>query len=101
MSRVPSIRSFIRFRRRRSVLLPHPLGPMNAATDRSGTVSEMSNSACLGPYQKFTPRTASFSVAGGRAGVVVRARCGRVGQNAESESMRSRSSSVSVARRHR
>src|SRR5690242_4627689 len=58
--RVPSIRSFIRLSERRKVDLPHPDGPISATTDRSGTVSEMSQSACLGPYQNDIPLTRNF-----------------------------------------
>src|SRR5262249_32194137 len=78
-----SIRSFIRLRSRNSVLLPQPLGPMNAATDRSGIVSEISNSACLAPYQKFTWRTANFASAAG-SGVSSDGETGRVRTASES-----------------
>src|SRR5438034_8084296 len=59
-TRVRSIRSFMRLRARRNVDLPHPDGPMNAVTDRAGTASVMSNSACVAPYQNDKPRTSSF-----------------------------------------
>src|SRR6476661_4908543 len=52
--RVPSIRSFIRFRHRRNVDLPQPDGPIRARTDFSRTVRSISNSACLVGYQKLT-----------------------------------------------
>src|SRR5262245_58327951 len=59
-TRLPSIRSFIRLRERRKVDMPHPDGPINARTDRSGIVSAMFHSACLEPYQKFIPSTVNF-----------------------------------------
>ena len=52
--RVPSIKSFIRLSNRSSVDLPHPLGPMNATTARSGIVRVTSKRACLPGYQKLT-----------------------------------------------
>src|SRR5688572_7316012 len=52
--RTPSMKSFIRFRHRSSVDLPHPDGPMNAVTCFSGISSETSCRACLAPYQRFT-----------------------------------------------
>src|SRR5262245_46793117 len=57
VARAPSIRSFIRFRQRRNVDLPQPDGPISAITDRSGISSEMSNRACLSPYQNDRLRT--------------------------------------------
>src|SRR5262249_22662270 len=65
--RVPSIRSFIRFKSRSRVDLPHPLGPMRAVTDRSGTVRLTSKSACLPGYQKLTLRTANLAGASDRS----------------------------------
>src|SRR6187402_2301108 len=53
-TRQPSIRSFIRFRHRRKVDLPHPDGPIRARTAFSGTVSSTSQRACLVVYQKLT-----------------------------------------------
>src|SRR5437762_5501002 len=52
--RVPSIRSFMRFRQRRKVDFPHPDGPTRARTDFSSTVRSMSNRAGLVGYRKLT-----------------------------------------------
>jgi hypothetical protein len=54
-TRVPSIKSFIRFRQRSNVLLPQPLGPMSAVLRRAAMATLTSNSACLPLYQKFSP----------------------------------------------
>ena len=51
------MRSFIRLSDRRNVDLPQPDGPIRAITERSGTSSAMSQSACLAPYQNDIPRT--------------------------------------------
>ena len=48
-TRVSGMRSFIRFRQRRNVDLPHPEGPMSAVTYFSGTASDTSKSACVFP----------------------------------------------------
>ena len=48
-TRVPSIKSFIRLRHRRNVLLPQPDGPMSAVTQCCGIVSDTSVSACFAP----------------------------------------------------
>src|SRR5690348_13590262 len=65
--RVPSIRSFMRLRQRRNVVLPQPDGPIRAVTARSGIAMEMSQSACLSPYQNDSPWTLNF----GRASVTL------------------------------
>ena len=44
-----SIRSFIRFRQRKSVDLPQPEGPISAVTCCRGKSIEMSNSDCFEP----------------------------------------------------
>ena len=68
MCRVPSIRSFMRLSERRNVDLPQPDGPIRAITDRSGIVSEMSNSACLcrtrttGPWRRNLACTPGWSI---------------------------------------
>src|SRR5262245_5593843 len=62
VTRVPSIRSFMRLRVRRKVDLPQPDGPIRAITEHSGMVSEMSHRACLGPYQKLRPRTTNLAL---------------------------------------
>ena len=58
--RVPSIRSFMRLSARRNVDLPQPEGPISARTERSGTSSVMSYSACVLPYQKDRLRTSNL-----------------------------------------
>src|SRR5262245_20986196 len=58
--RVPSIRSFMRLSTRRNVDLPQPEGPIRATTERSGTGSDTSNSACRVPYQKDRLRTSNL-----------------------------------------
>ena len=50
--RTESIRSFIRFTHRSSVLLPHPDGPISAVTFPCGTPIDTSNSACFVPYHR-------------------------------------------------
>src|SRR5262245_26757159 len=54
------MRSFMRFRQRRNVDLPQPEGPISASTERSLMSTEMSNRACLEPYQKLSARTVSL-----------------------------------------
>ena len=44
-TQAPGITSCMRFRVRRKVDLPHPLGPMNAVTVRGSMVSVMSSTA--------------------------------------------------------
>src|SRR5262245_38135736 len=53
-TRQPSIRSFIRFRHRMNVDLPHPDGPIRARTDFSRISRLTSQRACLDGYQKLT-----------------------------------------------
>src|SRR5437899_12821269 len=65
--RVPSIRSFIRFRSRSRVDLPQRLGPISAVTDRSGTVRLTSKRACLPGYQKLTLRAVNLAGASDRS----------------------------------
>ena len=60
MCRVPSIRSFIRFRVRRNVDLPQPDGPIRAATEHSGITTATSYRARVEPYQNDSPRTSNF-----------------------------------------
>src|SRR5688572_5469720 len=71
--RAPAIRSFIRLKQRRSVLLPQPEGPINAVIWCRGTSIETSFRACDVPYQTDSARadsTVSAIVgAGGAAGV--------------------------------
>src|SRR5690349_15506813 len=55
--RIPSTRSFMRLKLRRSVDLPQPDGPMKAVTCFSGISSEMSKSVWWDPYQKLYFRT--------------------------------------------
>src|SRR5438128_2439396 len=51
--RAESIRSFRRLRQRSSVVLPQPLGPMNAVVRCGAMRTLTSNNACFGPYQKL------------------------------------------------
>jgi hypothetical protein len=55
-TRVSAMMSFIRFRQRRNVDLPHPDGPMKAVTDFEGISTEMSWRAWFCPYQKSSRR---------------------------------------------
>ncbi len=50
----------MRLSERRNVDLPQPDGPISATTDRSGMVSEMSQSACFVPYQNDIPLTTNL-----------------------------------------
>src|SRR3990172_7721063 len=54
-TRTPGMRSFMRFRHRRRVLLPHPEGPMSAVTLFTGNSMLTSASARFCPYQKLSP----------------------------------------------
>src|ERR1700690_2516899 len=57
-TRAPPICSCIRLIVRRSVLLPHPDGPISAVTARGGISSEMLLSARNERYQAFRPSMA-------------------------------------------
>src|SRR5262245_23970851 len=60
------MRSFMRLSVRRNVDLPQPDGPISAMTEHSGMMREISNSACVDPYQKFSPFTSNlFCTRGG------------------------------------
>src|ERR687885_1131487 len=65
----PRTTSCMRLRQRRSVLLPHPDGPMMGVMRRGGMLSETSSMAFRSPYQALSPRTSSLGPAAGtRAG---------------------------------
>ena len=54
----------MRLMARSSVLLPEPLAPMSASTDRSGTSRETPFRACVSPYHTERSRTSSVVRAG-------------------------------------
>src|SRR5574341_44566 len=65
MMRTPGMRSFMWFRQRRSVLLPHPDGPMSAVTLFIGIFIPMSAMACLWPYQRLSSESSKIACPGG------------------------------------
>src|SRR5512134_2296691 len=67
--RTPSTRSFMRFRHRSSVDLPHPDGPMYAVTRCLGTSIVTSVRARLAPYQRLRPSISTIGVSTTEAGL--------------------------------
>src|SRR4051812_18656473 len=67
----PAIRSFIRLKQRRSVLLPHPEGPISAVILFRGISIDTSRSASAVPYQTERSRAARTigAASGGGGGV--------------------------------
>src|SRR3972149_186056 len=65
LTRTPGIKSFIRFRQRRRVLLPQPDGPMSAATRCAGKFIVTSLIACLWPYHRLRFRRVNTAGSGG------------------------------------
>src|SRR5438045_3795137 len=68
--RAPGIRSFIRLKQRKSVLLPHPDGPIRAVIWWRGSAVLSARSAGDDPYQRerFLVVSTGSSVGGGGAG---------------------------------